>query len=184
VKAGNKKFNPAGDSFAANPTQAARDHYDTFGHFERRNTKCAYRITDYQAECYMRRYQDLADAFQDATNPISSAKKHWYKYGFAEKRDPRCYKTSCTDEACKNQYIPKHTNYQQNAWGSSYGGNGNPNFKCNGIAYYGRVDDQPHYGAKENIAAPGKWSVISNFNYATSAAWGDAYKDGSTNIKC
>ena len=102
-----EKFNAVGEGLEQNPVQHARDHYDVFGHFERRNTKCAPRITDIQAECYLRRYSDLADAFQDAQNPVSKAKKHWYKYGFAEKRDMRCYASNCEDEECKNKYVPK-----------------------------------------------------------------------------
>jgi len=41
-----EKFNAVGDTINTNPVQHARDHYDVFGHFERRNTHCAPRITD------------------------------------------------------------------------------------------------------------------------------------------
>jgi len=104
-------FVPGQNAVEKNPVQAARDHYDTYGHFERRNTKLAYRITDNQADCYLRRYQDLGDAFGDAANPTLKAKKHWYKFGFKEKRDPRCYSAACVDQTtaggekgCKDKY--------------------------------------------------------------------------------
>jgi hypothetical protein len=90
-----------------NPVRAARMHYDTYGHFERRNTKCAPRITDIQADCYLRRYSDLSAAFS-GENRIRKARKHWVEFGFAEKRDMRCYNdATCDNEMCKKKYLPK-----------------------------------------------------------------------------
>jgi hypothetical protein len=173
-------FDDDSKKLAENPVQHARDHYDVFGHFERRNTKCAPRITDIQAECYLRRYQDLADAFQDAQSPINKAKKHWYKYGFNEKRDHRCYAPNCDDEQCKNKYLPKNVQIQQNhpKYKKKYGGSGYMEFRCNGDAHYGRIDTKPHKGDLRDGATPSSWADISNYNYGTKSS------DGSNKIDC
>jgi hypothetical protein len=173
-----EKFNAVGKGLEENPVQHARDHYDVFGHFERRNTKCAPRITDMQAECYLRRYSDLADAFQDSANPVNRAKKHWYKFGFGEKRDMRCYKPTCEDEDCKNSHMPKPMQLQQNYWGKKYGGSGYGKFRCNGDAHYGRVDGKPHDGDILDGATAAPWSEISNYNYATISS------DGANKLEC
>jgi hypothetical protein len=102
-----KSFNPASDLISKNPIRAARMHYDTYGHFERRNFHCAPRITDIQADCYLRRYSDLSEAF-NGDNRIKKARKHWIEFGFTEKRDMRCYSDQCNTETCKNKNLPKN----------------------------------------------------------------------------
>ena len=179
AKKSGKKFNIAGDGLQTNPVQYARDHYDVYGHFERRNTKCAPRITDIQAECYLRRYQDLADAFQGDPNPINRAKKHWYKFGFNEKRDYRCYNNNCQDEVCKNKNVPKNVQLQQNGWNKKkYGGSGYNKFRCNGDAHYARVDTKPHNGDIRDKSTPETWDKVSNYNYGTKSS------DGTNKMEC
>ena len=135
----------------------AKKHYLYWGVFEKRHRYCADRITDEQAMCYLKRYDDLVDVYG---RNWKAARKHYYTIGHKENRSYICTETA--DPDAKNGPQPITI------------GKSNDSFVCEGDVHYARMSSAPVH--KPNTAEA--WEKVRNFGFSTVSS------DGYSPIEC